>query len=111
MNRKKNNSSIVFSTDPDFKLEDEMVEDQVTLTAAFQKLQVSLDKKQRGGKSVTLVRNFIGNQIDLENLGKNLKTFCGTGGSVKDGEIIVQGDNREKILKWLIKEGYAVGKV
>ncbi len=75
---------------------------------ASQKLLVLLDKKQRAGKVVTLVEGFEGPGI--EALGKQLKNACGTGGSVKDGQIIIQGDNREKILQWLLKNGYTASK-
>ena len=103
MQKKKSNSlgGLVYSTDPDFKIEEERNEDQETQPAAQQKLRIVLDKKQRAGKAVTLVTGFIGRQTDMEELGKKLKTFCGTGGSVKDGEIIIQGDNRDKVLQWL----------
>jgi translation initiation factor 1 len=108
MSKKKNNSSngIIYSTNPDFKPESEESSHEETLTAAAQKLKVLLDKKQRAGKAVTLVDGFIGKKDDLEILGKTLKTFCGTGGSVKDGLIIIQGDQREKVMQWLIKNGY-----
>jgi translation initiation factor 1 len=98
---------LVYSTNPDFKLEEADNFETETLLPAQQKLKILLDKKQRAGKKVTLVTGFIGKQIDIEELGKKLKTFCGTGGSVKDGEIIVQGDNRDKVLQWLQKNGYA----
>ncbi len=71
-----------------------------------QKLKIRLETKHRGGKTVSLIEGFIGTGGDLEDLGKKLKNFCGTGGSAKDGEIIVQGDQREKILQWLLKNGY-----
>ena len=108
MSKKKNQSpgGLVYSTDPDFKLPDEFGEEQETIEPAQQKLKIRLDTKHRAGKAVTLVEGFIGSTADLEDLGKKLKSFCGTGGSVKDGEIIVQGDNREKILQWLLKNGY-----
>ena len=95
----------VFSTDPDFKFEEEQAAD-VTKPAADQALKVRLDTKQRGGKAVTLVEGFSGTADDLEELGKKLKTFCGTGGSAKDNLVIIQGDQREKVLGWLIKNGY-----
>ncbi len=108
MAAKKINSlgGLVYSTDPNFKPEVESDEEQETLLPAEQKLKVRLDTKHRAGKAVTLVDNFIGKTADAEELGKKLKSFCGTGGSVKDGEIIVQGDNRDKVLQWLLKNGY-----
>ncbi len=100
-----NTNGLVFSTDPNFKLEaDEPV--QETLIAAQQKLRVKLETKHRGGKAVTLVTGFIGTDDDLQDLGKKLKNFCGTGGSAKDGEIIIQGDQRDKVLQWLLKNDY-----
>ena len=71
-----------------------------------QKLRIRLDTKHRAGKAVTLINGFIGKEEDVEDLGKKLKSFCGTGGSAKDGEIIVQGDQREKVMQWLVKNGY-----
>jgi translation initiation factor 1 len=103
-------SGLVYSTDPNFKLEEEQAEDQETLPAAQQKLRIVLDKKQRAGKAVTLVTGFIGKDADMEELGKKLKTSCGTGGSVKDSKIIIQGDNRDKVLQWLHKNGYIAAK-
>jgi translation initiation factor 1 len=112
MDKKKLNSfgGLVYSTDPNFKIEEENNNDQETISPAQQKLKVRLDKKQRAGKAVTLVEGFIGQENDREELGKKLKSFCGTGGSVKDGEIIVQGDNRDKILQWLLKNDYKGSK-
>jgi translation initiation factor 1 len=103
---KPDRSGFVFSTDPNFKFEEEPEEVQETQQPAQQKLKVRLDTKQRGGKAVTLVENFVGKQEDVDELGKKLKNFCGTGGSVKDREIIVQGDQREKVLQWLLKNGF-----
>jgi translation initiation factor 1 len=103
-------SGLVYSTDPNFKIEEESAAAEETLLPAQQKLKVRLDKKHRAGKMVTLVEGFVGNDSDREEMGKKLKTFCGTGGSVKDGEIIVQGDNRDKVLQWLLKNGYGNAK-
>jgi translation initiation factor 1 len=96
----------VYSTNSDFRFENENDEIRETLSAAEQKLKIRLDNKRRGGKTVTLVEGFIGKDDDLQILGKSLKNFCGTGGSAKDGEIIIQGDQREKVYQWLVKNGY-----
>lgn len=110
---KKNQSytGVVYSTDPNFSFETNESTEQATLPPAQQKLKIKLDKKHRGGKMVTLLENFIGTKADKEAIGKQLKTACGTGGSVKDDEILVQGDNREKILQWLLKNGYKQSKI
>ena len=98
-------SGIVYSTDPEFK--PEFLENKTsTLLPAEQLLKVQLETKHRGGKTVTLLQGFTGGHSDLEILGKKLKSHCGTGGSVKDGIIIIQGDNRDKIVQWLLKNGY-----
>lgn len=102
---KADNRGFVYSTDPDFRFEQEP-ESVETIPPAQQKLKIRLDTRHRGGKAVTLVEGFAGKGEDLEDLGKKLKTFCGTGGSAKDGEIIVQGDQRDKVLQWLLKAGY-----
>jgi len=107
---KGDKNGFVFSTDPDFRFEDEEPSMQETLVAAQQKLRIKLETKHRGGKAVTLVNGFIGTEEDLEDLGKKLKNFCGTGGSAKDGEIIIQGDQRDKVLQWLSKNGYDKSK-
>ena len=106
---KPDSRGFVYSTDPNFSFEQEQ-ENAETLLPAQQKLRVKLDSKNRGGKTVTLVDGFIGTADDLEDLGKKLKSFCGTGGSAKDGEIIVQGDQRDKVLQWLLKNGYSQTK-
>jgi translation initiation factor 1 len=107
---KPDNRGFVFSTDPNFRFEEEPESDQNTLPPLQQKLRVRLDTKQRAGKAVTLVTGFIGKEDDLEGLGKKLKNFCGTGGSVKDGEVIIQGDQREKVMQWLLKNDYKNSK-
>ena len=110
MSKKKSGShGIVYSTDPSFRL-DEDLPAEVTAPPTQQWLKIKLDTKQRAGKSVTLVEGFSGKKEDLEELGKKLKTHCGTGGAVKDGIAIVQGDQRDKILQWLMKNGYASSK-
>jgi translation initiation factor 1 len=96
----------VFSTNPDFSFQPEENSETETLQPAQQKLKIKLETKHRAGKAVTLVENFMGTNNDLEELGKKLKNFCGTGGSVKDGEIIIQGDQRDKVLQWLLKNNY-----
>lgn len=108
MNKKNKPDSFgfVYSTDPNFKFEVEETTNQETIVPANQKLKVRLDTKQRAGKAVTLVDNFSGKNEDLEDLGKKLKNYCGTGGSVKDGQIIIQGDQREKVIQWLLKNGF-----
>ena len=111
MSKKKSNpGGLVYSTDPNFKLPAHHAKEEETISPAQQKIKVRLDTKNRAGKAVTLVEGFIGTNADKEELGKKLKTFCGTGGSVKDGEIIVQGDNRDKVLQWLQKNGYSAAK-
>jgi translation initiation factor 1 len=111
MNKKNKPDSrgFVYSTDPGFKFEEEP-KSAITLLPPQQKLRIWLDTKHRAGKAVTLITGFIGKPEDLEDLGKKLKSFCGTGGSAKDGEIIVQGDQRDKVLQWLIKNGYKDSK-
>lgn len=102
---------MVFSTNPDYmKQFDEEPEPQETLPKEKQKLRVLLDKKQRAGKVVTLISGFSGTEADLAALGKELKTKCGAGGSIKDGEILIQGDYREKVLGWLKDWGYKAAK-
>lgn len=108
MGKKKKN--IVYSTNPDFNFDFDEDDVQETLPASEQKLYVSIDRKQRGGKEVTLVEGFVGDPEDLKDLGKLLKSKCGVGGSAKDGEIIVQGNHRDKVVTLLQAEGYQVKK-
>ena len=104
--KKENSSGIVYSTDPSFRIESGQEPEPVTLPPGKQRLVVRLDTKNRSGKAVTLVDGFTGTSHDLEVLGKQLKAFCGTGGSVKDGQVIIQGDQRPKVVQWLKKNGY-----
>lgn len=106
---KPDRNGFVYSTDPNFRFDDTGGAAE-TLPPAQQKLRVWLETKHRGGKAATVLKGFVGTGEDLEELGKKLKGFCGTGGSVKDGEVIVQGDHREKVLQWLQKAGYANSK-
>lgn len=109
MAKKKKEKYMVYSTNPDVNQKDEYYEDE-TLENAKQDLRVLIDRKQRKGKSVTLITGFIGTEEDLKDLGKQLKSKCGVGGSVKEGEIIIQGDVREKVMKILSDCGYKVKK-
>ena len=107
---KSDKNGFVFSTDPNFRFENEKEPVSETLAPKQQKLKIRLDTKHRGGKAVTLVEGFIGKEEDIEDLGKKLKNYCGTGGAVKDGEIIIQGDQRDKVVQWLQKNGYSNSK-
>ena len=106
----KKRLGVVYSSDPDFEYDREKVDQDETLIPKKQNLRVSLDKKQRKGKTVTLISGFIGREEDLKDLGRLLKSKCGVGGTVKNGEILVQGDFCEKILNILKKEGYMAKK-
>ncbi len=109
---KKNKKTIgvIYSTNPDFEYNIEESEEMETLPNEKQDLRVMLDKKQRAGKAVTLITGFIGKNEDLEVLGKMLKTKCGVGGTVKDSEILIQGDFRDKILILLQQAGFKAKK-
>lgn len=106
----KDRLNVVYSTNKDYNYEMEDDEEQITLPASQQHLRVQLDRKNRGGKVVTLVTGFVGTENDLKELGKLLKSKCAVGGSAKDGEIIVQGDFKQKVLELLKKEGYTQTK-
>lgn len=102
----KDRLNVVYSTNPDFSYDTDNDEDQATPEKNKQRLRVSIDKKNRGGKVATLISGFVGTEEDLKDLGKLLKSKCGVGGSAKDGEIIVQGEFKQKIIDLLLKEGY-----
>jgi translation initiation factor 1 len=105
--KNKTGSAFVYSTDPNFQM-NEGGEELVTRSSSEQRLRVLLETKHRAGKTVTIVYGFVGKEPDLEELGKKLKNHCGTGGSAKDGEIILQGDQREKALQFLRKNNFGV---
>ncbi len=108
--KNKNIQGVVYSTNPEFEYQHQQEEEFNTLPNEKQDLRVMLDKKQRAGKAVTLITGFIGKNQDLEVLGKLLKTKCGVGGTVKDGEIMIQGDFRDKIMLLLQQSGYKAKK-
>lgn len=109
MSKKKSitGSGLVYSTNPEINIHSEEEEAVATLPKDKQRLRVITDSKHRAGKIVTLVTGFAGNENDLQDLGKQLKTKCGTGGSIKDGEIIIQGNYKDKIIRWLKDLGYS----
>ncbi len=104
----KERLGVVYSTNPDYQYQKEEKEEAVTLPPNQQQLIISLDKRNRKGKAVTLISGFTGKEEDLKDLGKELKMRCGSGGSVKDNEILIQGDFREKLQKYLSDAGYKV---
>lgn len=108
--KNKDKINIVYSTNPDFSYDYDDQEEAETLEPSKQLLYVSLDRKQRAGKEVTLIEGFVGTDEDLKELGKILKSKCGVGGTAKDGEIIIQGSFRDKIIDLLTKEGYKTKK-
>ena len=102
----KERLGVVYSTNPDFKYETPVEEEAETLPPARQNLRVGIDRRNRGGKQVTLVSGFVGREEDLVALAKTLKTRCGVGGAAKDGEILIQGDFRDRIVQLLTTLGY-----
>ena len=102
----KQRLGMVYSTNPDFEYTTDEEPQQATLPPQQQKLRVWLDRKHRGGKTVTLVKGFVGSDDDLSDLGRMLKSKCGVGGSVKDGEIIIQGDHCARVVELLTAAGY-----
>ncbi len=109
-NKKPDQFGFVFSTNPDFQFQPEEEEQIEDLPNSKQPLKIWLDRKQRKGKDVTLITGFEGTEDSLKELGKALKTKCGVGGTVKDGEILLQGDHREKVLAYLLEQGYSKAK-
>ncbi len=107
----KKRDGVVFSTDSSFNYDYQQNEEAQTLPSQQQNLRVLLDKNGRAGKQVTLVTGFVGTSADLEILGKLVKSKCGVGGSVKDGEVLIQGDVRDKVVQILIKEGYKAKRI
>jgi translation initiation factor 1 len=110
-NNWKERLGVTYSTNPDYSYKYQDETEEATLPKEKQAIRISLDKRNRGGKTVTLITGFRGTNEDLIALGKFLKVKCGVGGSAKDGEIIVQGDFRQKILEILVKEGYTRSRV
>ncbi|NLD23930.1 MAG: translation initiation factor [Bacteroidales bacterium] len=111
MNDWKKRLDMVYSTNPDYHFNEESEANIETVAEGKQLLRISLDKRNRKGKSVTLITGFSGSDEELNTLGKLLKTKCGVGGSTKDGDIIIQGDHRNKVLDILQKEGYVKSRI
>ena len=107
---RKKRVGIVYSTNPDYEYSDDSQEETNTLPKNQQKLRLNMERAGRGGKTVTLVKGFVGSDEDITSLCKLLKQKCGVGGSVKDGEIIIQGDHRQRLVEILKKEGYTQTK-
>lgn len=107
----KSRLGTVYSTNPDFEYASETAGEQETLTPGKQRLRVALDRRNRGGKQVTIVADFVGTDDDLKELCKLLKQKCGVGGSAKEGEIIIQGDFRDKIVQILTEAGYKARRI
>ncbi|MGB0391472.1 MAG: translation initiation factor [Salibacteraceae bacterium] len=111
MAKKKKRVDVVYSTNPNYGYDYDDNEEQETLPPSEQTLHVLIDRKQRKGKTATLIEGFVGSTDDLKDLGKMLKSKCGVGGSAKDGEIIIQGEVRDKVMDLLKAEGYNVKRV
>jgi translation initiation factor 1 len=108
--KEKSRVNVVYSTNPDFQFQHDEDEEPDTVANNQQRLYVSIDRKQRAGKEVTLIDGFTGTDDDLKDLGKLLKSKCGVGGTVKDNDILIQGNFKDKIYDLLIKEGYTQTK-
>lgn len=108
-NKNKNRDGIVYSTNTEFDYTSAFNEEELTTEPQHQQLKVYLDRKG-GGKLVSRVTGFVGSQAEINELGSKLKKLCGGGGSIKDGEILIQGDHRDKMVNWLLQEKYKVKK-
>ena len=109
-NKRKKDSGVVYSTDPNFQYSSQEQEEEQTLPPNQQDLRVSLDKRHRKGKEVTLITGFVGSEDDLKDLGKELKSKLGVGGSAKNGELLIQGDFRDQVMQLLTDKGYKAKK-
>ena len=110
MSKNKNKVGVVYSTNPDFQYDYDEPEAVDTLPASQQRLRVRMERSGRGGKTVTVIDGFVGSDADLDDLGKTLKKRCGVGGSVKEGQVIIQGDFRERLIALLKDMGYSQTK-
>ena len=110
MSKNKKAIGVVYSTNPEYQYQYESSKEPATLPPQQQDLRVFIEKKHRGGKTATIIKGFVGKQEDMEELAKLLKTRCGVGGSAKDGEIIIQGDCRDKVFEILLSKGYKAKK-
>ena len=110
MSKNKNKVGVVYSTNPDFQYDYDEPEAVDTLPASLQRLRVRMERSGRGGKTVTVIDGFVGSDADLDDLGKTLKKRCGVGGSVKEGQVIIQGDFRERLIALLKDMGYSQTK-
>jgi len=108
--KRQNKKGVVYSTNPDFHFEYDVERERETLVPGKQDLRVMLDSRNRKGKKVTLIAGFAGTDNDLQKLGRELKMICGSGGTAKEGEILIQGDFRDKIMDWLLNKGYKAKK-
>jgi len=108
--KRQNKRGIVYSTNPDFHYEYDVEREKETLVPGKQDLRVMLDSRNRKGKKVTLIAGFVGSDNDLQKLGREIKMICGAGGTAKEGEILIQGDFRDKVLDWLLNKGYKAKK-
>jgi translation initiation factor 1 len=110
MSKKKNNNGFVYSTDPHFNWDADDSDEKESVPHDKQKIQVRLETKHRAGKAVTAILGFQGTIEEEEQLVRQLKNHCGTGGSAKDGELIIQGDQRDRVVQWLQKNGFVLAK-